>query len=648
LRIFAKCFLGMLFKYPQLLWALLLLLLPILVHLLQLRKFKKTPFTNVKLLQKVVAKSQRSQSLKRWLLLFTRMALFASLIFAFAQPFMASSTALQEQEMVIYLDNSHSLQLRKDNSSLLYETIQELIDAIPPEASFTLFTNDEEFKDVTINDIQNELLQLPFSTNQLTLDDILLKSDSYFSQRSNTIKKLIVFSDFQKSMAGNIRDSVNEIENYFVPIRVENMNNISIDSLYLEAGNSPEKNLVVLVSGSSEFESTPISAYNGESLIAKAAVKYNPDGKSKIVFTLPADEEIKGRVSISDMGLAYDNELFFNINTREKIKVLAVGKGNDLFLQKLFGDDSCEYLSTNEEERAIPLLAAQDLLILNEAASISTPLETAIKDYLQRGGSIMVIPSEDMNSRDFNSLLSGYGFSYGSKLAVPQEITGINYSHPLFVNVFKDRIDNFQYPNIKQYYTLNGNASNILSYDNGAPFMASKEDVYVFTASLEFANSNFKSSPLVVPSVYAVALRSRKVAALYYNMGIDNNIDIPELMEQDRIISVQKEGEQFIPMQQSVGLKTRLWFSEYPKVPGTYELKNTQQKRSLSFNYSREESNLSYLEIEAIEGVTIRSSVSEIFNEFENDNAVTSLWKWFAILALLFILTEVIIQKVLT
>lgn len=638
----------MLFKYPQLLWALWLLLLPILVHLLQLRKFKRTPFTNVKLLQKVVAKSQRSRSLKRWLLLFTRIALFTSLILAFAQPFMASSTALKEQEMIIYLDNSQSLQLRKDNSSLLEETIRELIDAIPSGASFTLFTNDEEFKDVTINDIQNELLQLPFSSNQLTLNDISLKSDAYFSKRSETSKKLIVLSDFQRSMIGSIRDSVKEIENYFVPLRVENINNISIDSLYLEAGNSPEKNLIVLVSSSSEFESTPISVYNGESLIAKAAVKYDPNGKSIIVFTLPADEEIKGKVSITDLGLSYDNELYFNINTREKIKILTLGEADDLFLQKLFSDDRCDYISAEVDEQAIPLVTSQDLLILNELASISTPLEASIKEYIQQGGSMIVIPSEDMNIRDFNKLLSGSGFSYGNKLVGPQEITGINYAHPLFTNVFRERIDNFKYPGVNQYYKLNGNASYILSYANGAPFLASKGDVYIFTASLDYANSNFKSSPLVVPSVYAIALQSRKLAALYYNIGIENSIDIPELMQQDRIVSLQKEGEEFIPMQQSVGQKTRLWFSEYPKVPGTYELKNTQQKRSLSFNYSRNESDLSYLEIESMEGVTIKSSISEVFNEIENDNAVTSLWKWFAILALLFILTEVIIQKLLT
>ena len=42
----------MLFKHPELLWALLLLLIPIFIHLFQLRRFKKTPFTNVKILKK--------------------------------------------------------------------------------------------------------------------------------------------------------------------------------------------------------------------------------------------------------------------------------------------------------------------------------------------------------------------------------------------------------------------------------------------------------------------------------------------------------------------------------------------------------------------------------------------------------------------
>ncbi|MCH7524070.1 MAG: BatA domain-containing protein, partial [Bacteroidetes bacterium] len=41
------------FKYPELLYALLLLLIPIIVHLFQLRKFQKVAFTNVQFLKQV-------------------------------------------------------------------------------------------------------------------------------------------------------------------------------------------------------------------------------------------------------------------------------------------------------------------------------------------------------------------------------------------------------------------------------------------------------------------------------------------------------------------------------------------------------------------------------------------------------------------
>ena len=36
------------FKYPELLYALLLLIIPIIVHLFRLRRFEKVDFTNVK------------------------------------------------------------------------------------------------------------------------------------------------------------------------------------------------------------------------------------------------------------------------------------------------------------------------------------------------------------------------------------------------------------------------------------------------------------------------------------------------------------------------------------------------------------------------------------------------------------------------
>jgi len=638
----------MLFKHPQLLWALCLLLIPILIHLLQLRRFKPTPFTNVRLLQKVKAKSQKSQTLKRYLLLATRMALFTALILAFAQPFTANTSAFKTQELVIYLDNSFSMQGRLDNSSLLEEATQELINSIPEDTNFSLFTNDREFRNVTIDDIRNSLLQLTFSPDQLALNEIQLKASTYFSQDEGSLKKLILLSDFQASIYGDSVSFSENVDAYAVPLRVENLLNISIDSVFLQSTTASDNNLVIQVSANHPFGSTPVSLYNREQLIAKSAVNHNPDDKSELLFSLPRAENIEGVVSISDMGLTYDNEMYFNINTREKIKVLAVGIADDQFLSRLYGDQLSEYTAVQSVDQATSLLPDQDLLILNQITSLPVSAADPIREFVEKGGSLLVIPSMNMETGDLNRLLTSFGITYGKKNTFPTEITGINYAHPLFSDVFEERVKNFDYPLVQEFFDLNGRIGQVLTFANEQPFLASSEKVYVFSSSLDPTTSNFTSSPLVVPALYAMAIQSRNLLTLYYQLGSPNSVDIPEQLGEDRILSLSNGELNFIPRQQAVGRKTRLWFSEIPSDAGIYTLDNAQTDRSLSFNYPRRESKLSYLNVASLEAITrVNTSIAELFREFENSSAITSLWKWFAILALLFILAEVIIQKVL-
>ncbi len=174
------------FKHPEILWALFLLLIPILIHLFQLRRFKKTPFTNVAMLQKVVSESRKSNTLKKWLLLLTRLFLLAALIMAFAQPFTAKSTALKPKETIIYLDNSFSMQAKASGFSLLENAVQELLRNLDPEAVFSLFTNDRTYKDVTIKDIQNDLLAIQYTQSQLDISELRLKANSLFSKDEST------------------------------------------------------------------------------------------------------------------------------------------------------------------------------------------------------------------------------------------------------------------------------------------------------------------------------------------------------------------------------------------------------------------------------------------------------------------------------
>ena len=199
------------FTYPELLWALLLLLIPIIIHLFQLRRFRKTAFTNVSLLQKVVAETNKSRNLKKWLLLFSRLILFAAIILAFAKPFKASEQAMEKKETVIYLDDSFSMQARTDKGDLLTEAIQELIRGIPSDASLSIFTNDRTYQNVRIGDIQNDLLSLQHTYRQFSMDEIVLKAKNLFGNSEGTRRQLLLISDFQESMYSR-PDSLNDID----------------------------------------------------------------------------------------------------------------------------------------------------------------------------------------------------------------------------------------------------------------------------------------------------------------------------------------------------------------------------------------------------------------------------------------------------
>jgi hypothetical protein len=119
------------FKHPEILYALLLLIIPIIVHLFQLRRFQKEAFTNVAFLKSVVIQTRKSSKIKKWLTLLTRLFLLACVIFAFAQPYSTNNKDLNTKiEHVFYLDNSFSMQAKGDKGELLKRAVQDLIRSI--------------------------------------------------------------------------------------------------------------------------------------------------------------------------------------------------------------------------------------------------------------------------------------------------------------------------------------------------------------------------------------------------------------------------------------------------------------------------------------------------------------------------------------
>lgn len=636
------------FKNPEVLYALFLLLIPILVHLFQLRRFEKTAFTNVKFLKNVILQTRKSSQLKKWLILGTRLLAIAGLVFAFAQPYFANRDIVKtDKETVIYLDNSFSMQSKGEKGALLKRAVQELLNTVPEEEEITLFTNTETFKNTTIKSIRNELLQLTYSHEQEAIPSVLLKGRKLFSKQANSVKNLILISDFQQNEPLQTQTDSTLTTNY-VQLKPANANNIALDSLYIaEQDANTVKIAVVLKNSGVPVQDVPVSLYDGETLIAKSSVNLDTQKSSEVSFSIPSNKVIQGNIRIDDTSLQFDNNLFFNINKPEKINVLAINEADDEFLKKLYTDDEFNLISTPMNQLNYNEISTQQLIILNELETIPNPLLTALRSFKQNGGSLVIIPAKESNLANYNELLQTTNFSALQEVADISEkkITKINFSHPLFTNVFEKEVTNFQYPKVNHYFSIASTAA-ILRFENNLPFLVANNETYLFTAAINRENSNFKSSPLIVPIFYNIAKNSLRLTNLYYTLGRENVVDVQTSLTQDAVLTISNSGEEFIPLQQTSNNKVRLTTDEFPTKAGIYSVKNQNvELQQISYNFSRNESDLQYHNMASVYPENTHATVAQFFEELKNEQSVASLWKWFVIFALVFLGIEMLILK---
>jgi hypothetical protein len=638
------------FKHPELLYALFLLIIPILIHLFQLRRFQKVEFTNVKFLKSVKLQTRKSSQLKKWLTLLSRMLLLACAIIAFAQPFIPNTNDFNEtQETVIYLDNSFSMQANGSNGTLLNEAIQDIINTLPEDETISLFTNDNTYKNTTVKALRNDLIQLSHSPTQLNYEAAYLKGKQLFSNSGLATKNLILVSDFQQN--GNplrfATDSLLQLK--LVQPKSKFISNISIDSLYISNTSAETLDISVSLSNQSEpVDNVSISLFNNDELLAKSAISINQEAETS--FTIPNNAIINGKLVINDTGLQYDNTFYFNINSKPKIKVLAINDlADDSFLKRIYTNDEFDFKSFKLNALNFNLIPDQNLIIINEVETISTALRSALNAFKDDGGSILIIPSNKVDLNSYNQLFRSQNISlYTDQKNTQKRITTINYDHPLLANTFYSKVTNFQYPKVDMHYRFASNSNSVLSYEDGSPFLVGKAKVFAFSSALNTNNSNFKNSQLIIPVLYNIGLQSLKLSKLYYTIGEPNSIAIQTSIGQDDILTLTSEESSVIPLQKTYSKSVILETEDFPNTAGILNVMNKETSlQNLSFNFNRDESRLNYYDLRTLENISTDTSLETTINTIKSSTTVNALWKWFVIFALVFLIIEILLLKYL-
>lgn len=626
------------FKHPEIIYFLFLLLIPIIIHLFQLRRFEKVPFTNVQFLKNVIIQTRKSSQLKKWLTLITRLLLFAAIIFAFAQPYFSESKGLNvKNETVVYLDNSFSMQAKGNKGELLKRSVQDILNTIDDSDEITLFTNDNTFTNATRKTLSNELLQLTYSPNQLDYDAVILKGEKLFSQDETSTKNLILLSDFQVNST-ILNDNPNETYSLnLVQLKAVTSNNTSIDSVYISKETPSNFELTTTISSNNNVENISVALYNDDKLLAKSAI----NDSNKAQFTLPTNTVINGKVTIEDSGLNFDNTMYFNINGRDKINVLTVNPSENNYLKRIFTENEFNYKEADLDKLNYNEIGDQNLIVINEIDNIPVSLINSLNSFITNGGDILIIPSINASLNSYNQL-----FNYNSEInTIEKRITTINYSHPLLDQVFDKKISNFQYPKVNSFYEL-GSGSSILKFEDGKPFLIQQGTIFAFASALNTSNSNFINSPLVVPVIYNIGKQSLKLPNLYYTIGQENSYDVNITLQQDDILKLKSVNEEIIPQQRSYSNKINVITTDLPLTASIYSINNNGKTlKRVSYNYNRNESNSQYMNLSNFQNATVSNSIGDILTSIKNKSNINELWKWFTIFALVLLVIEMLILK---
>lgn len=671
------------FAYPEFLFALFAIAIPIIIHLFNFRKFKKIYFSNVSFLREVKKESQSKSKLKHLLILASRILAITFLVLAFAQPFIPSANSNQNINnlIAIYIDNSFSMESVGESGSLLDEAKTKAIELVNSYQQTDRFiVCDNKFSAGSQRILSND--EAITKIEEITITPETRKLSTVFSRLNeglnsnsteSTNKSVVVFSDFQKSttdLAKIKNDSL--IQSFFIPITATKNNNLFIDSCWFENPTHllfQQEKLFVRIKNHYEqdLENIPLKLYINEKLITPASfsAKANDETVVELNYKNHTAGIQAGKIELQDAPVTLDDDFYFSYLISDNISTLEIfGENAEPNIKAIFSSDSLfNFTSSSVNQLDYSKIKQSSLIVLNGLKDISSGLASSLKNFLENGGSLTIIPAKEIDFTSyqaFAALLQINAFSDTDTSSL--KISEVAYQHPIYASVFEGKpADNINLPIIKTHFrqTPQGSAFKnvLLKLKNNEPFLTAyqlkKGTIYLVSGSLDKDAGNFSKHAIFVPTLYNMALLSQLNYPLFYTIGGNEALTIARV-ENEGSLKIKQPNFELIPRIKSDAENTIIFTTEGISLAGNYLLESKKINLGLAYNYNRLESDLTTYAFNELNDQAINYSLNtsvintgtktmkSAFNEIKNG---ATYWKICIILALLFLATEIALIK---
>ena len=556
------------FLNTAMLWGLTALAVPIVIHLLNRRRFRRVPWAAMRFIKVSVEQNQRRMKLEDMLLLLLRCVLVALLALLVARPVMEGLTGVPGSKVAaaIVIDNSASMGPREGEGSRLQlarEAARAIVDRLPQGSSVAVsgaFRPDEATadRDLTLARIGN----VPQTHRHADLLLALEEAARALEGQSAAEKELYLVTDGHaeewgsfSAMEARLRELAVGTRVHLVMVGTPAQGNLGISRLApaaaLPAVNQPFRiDVDVTNYGESPALGVPVRLLVdcqpvGEPWVIEQ-LNAGSSESATLYATLPSAGSHRVTVALEGDGVPFDDERTVIIRGVDEVRVLLVDgdpgtearESETFFLRHALAPVSDEMWGVYPVKPSIVLasdlaneaLGRYHAVVLANVADIPLAFADRLATYVEAGGGLVIFPGGNLRPESYNTLLHSKhallpisftesdGSGARARSVVPTETNPLGLDGDLLAAA-------------KFLQAVGVEAGDrdhrlMLRYDDGSPALIESEfglgKVFVFTSTADLAWNDFAIRPAFVPFV------NRLLGGIVQNRGSSLNVEVGE------------------------------------------------------------------------------------------------------------------------
>lgn len=593
----------MTFLNPLLLLGLVAAAIPIIIHLLNLRKLKTIEFSSLRFLKELQKSKMRRVKIKQWLLLALRTLMVIALVMAFSRPALKGSLAgtigtHAKSTLVLLLDDSPSMSVRNEKGVLFNEAKNAIVKVMD------LMKEGDEAYLVKLSDVhhtENHLLahsaaevkkafeSLSPAQERASYRDGLGVAAKLLAASKNFNQEVYLFTDGQATQFGidASTDSTDlfadGVKMFVSQLQTAQQNNAAVTSTSVQSRIITRGKPISLSSTLRNFSSTTLtnstmSVYLDGVRVAQQSLDIPAGGSATPTLSVIPKRRgnISGYVQLEDDVLELDNRRYFSLTVPDNLNILLVGATQQdtrlpIIALTIDRDSANTGLittqSVNEAQFSSIDIMKFDVVMFCSVKDFSATEADRIGRFVKSGGGLVVFPGKESNIANYNEALFahlGIPAAQASQAAAPQSqesylsFGAIDFAHPLFEGLFEQTMQRKQAspvvesPHVYSFITTTPGVKGhtIISLSNGSGFLTEYPldggRVLLFSVEAGLTWSDFPVKGIFVPLMYrsALYLASHNETAPSFIVGdeIKTSIRLRERGNQD-VFTLRTPGD---------------------------------------------------------------------------------------------------------